>query len=63
MAETVWLFAKEFGWTAEYVLWEMSEAELNQLEHAILVNRGFNCRKADTKQAEKLVEQLLDEKG
>jgi hypothetical protein len=57
------LFAKEFGWTSRYILWEISEAELNQLEHAILVNRGFNCKKADSRKAEKLVEQLLDEGG
>jgi hypothetical protein len=27
------------------------------------VNRGFNCKKADSRKAEKLVEQLLDEGG
>lgn len=55
------MFAKEFGWTADYILWGISEAELNQLEHGILINKGFNVVKLQNKQAERLIEDFFDE--
>lgn len=54
------MFAKEFGWTADYVLWGISEAELNQLEHSILINKGFNVMRMQNKEAEKMMDDFFD---
>jgi hypothetical protein len=58
VAATIWLFAKEFGWGKDYVLWEMGESELFQLEHAILINKGIDVRRP-TKNADKIIDNLL----
>lgn len=58
MAATIWLFAKEFGWNKNYILWEMGEAELFQLEHAILINKGIEVRRR-TKNADKIIDSIL----
>lgn len=55
------MFAKEFGWTAEYILWEISEAEINQLEHSILINKGFKVMRLQNREAEKLVDDFFDD--
>ena len=61
MASTVWMFAKEFGWTAEYILWGISEAEINQLEHSILIKKGFKVMRLQNREAEKLVDDFFDD--
>jgi hypothetical protein len=58
VAATVWLFAKEFGWNKDYILWEIGEAELFQLEHAILINKGIVVRRR-TKNADSILEKIL----
>jgi hypothetical protein len=58
VAATVWLFAKEFGWNKDYILWEIGEAELFQLEHAILINKGIDVKRR-TQNADKIIEKIL----
>jgi hypothetical protein len=58
VAATIWLFAKEFGWGKDYILWEVGEAELFQLEHAILINKGIEVRRR-TKNADAILEKIL----
>ena len=58
MAATVWLFAKEFGWNKDYILWEIGEAELFQLEHAILINKGIDVKRR-TQNADKIIDNIL----
>lgn len=59
VASTVWLFAKEFGWTAEQTLWELSEVQLVQLEHAILVHRGIDVRRNNSN-INNVIDSILD---
>jgi hypothetical protein len=58
VAATIWLFAKEFGWSKDYILWDMGEAELFQLEHAILINKGIEVRRR-TKNADQILDKIL----
>jgi len=57
------MFAKEFGWTADYILWGISEAEINQLEHSILINKGFKVMRLQNRQAEKMMFNFFDDLG
>jgi len=57
------MFAKEFGWTADYILWGISEAEINQLEHSILINKGFKVMRLQNRQAEKIMTDFFDDLG
>ena len=59
IASTVWLFAKEFGWERDYIIWELSECQIGQIEHAIMINKGFEVRRQSVG-VDSIIDSILD---